>query len=81
MSNGTSVAAAEIVVSLDRCHHTFTSLKRSIRCPSEAILAAALSQLTDDGLVKRDGSRFGLTAKGRDLVKRCRPRRGQGRRH
>jgi predicted transcriptional regulator len=41
----------------------------------QSTLSAALASLLDDGLVGRSGSAFALTAKGCELVTRCRRQR------
>jgi hypothetical protein len=80
MSNvapGASVAAAEIVIKLDHTSHTFGSLMRVLRAPADAVVTAAIAELTEGGFLQRDGSRFSLSRRGRDLVRRCRPRRAR----
>jgi DNA-binding HxlR family transcriptional regulator len=67
--------ASEIIVTLSRDTHTFQTLMRAIRGGSDAVVAAALASLSEDGFVSRVGSRFSLTSRGRDLMTRCRPGR------
>lgn len=80
-SAGRSVTAAEIICKLDHGPHSFVSLLRSIRCPSEAILAAALAELVGDGYAEHVGTKFMLKPRGKALVAACRPgRRNRDRR-
>ena len=70
-----SVAASEAIFELAREPKTFVSLLRSIRCPSHAVMTAALAELSADGLIERVGGRFSLTPRGEELVRACRPGR------
>jgi hypothetical protein len=79
-SGAGSSLAADVVLVLAGGKKSFSQLLAGTR-GWQSTLSAAIASLLEDHFVERSGTAFALTARGHDLVKACRPRRAQGRRH
>jgi hypothetical protein len=82
-SGAGSNLAADVVLALGDGQKSFSRLL-AVTKGWQSTLSAAIAGLIEDHFVERSGTAFGLTAKGCELVTRCRRqgrhRRGQGRR-